>query len=375
MPRGTINKKIKAIDLFNCADLSSFIASIVQVMPYRGVSMSRFYLCELEGIRFLTKMCFYHKTSIEIYGDVPGNVIPHIDAELNILRILNSKIVSKNISPCIIELVYSTTCEGISKVAPKDTVCDKLFIEDRIATPDEDIAQHLCRYKDLIKNGLAHDKCAFLVLDMCDMSLEDYLYKGTTAAINAAIFKSLLFQIVYTVFAITRLYPKFRHYDLHTENIMLKFDPEYKFKANDPRFLVFTVDGAKYTVPYFGIIPKIIDFGFSSLPEEGIVSNATEDKHRMYGRAQNDLLFLFHWIHHRLRYADSSKQSIINNILKALEPNGTYIQYHTEYIRKVADSIPTYEQMVKNHIWDEYRRHEVPKKQVYNEFAQVTRAA
>ncbi len=211
MPRGTIKKKINAIDLFNCSDLTGFIASIVQVMPYRGVSMSRFYLCELEGIRFLTKMCFYHKTSIEIYGSVPSTVTSHADAELNILRILNSKIVNKNISPCIIELVYFTTCEGISRVAPKDTVCDNLYLEDHVASPDEDIAQQLCRYKDLIKNGLAHDKCAFLVLDMCDMSLEDYLYKGLAATINAAIFKSLLIQIAYTVYAMTKIYPKFRH--------------------------------------------------------------------------------------------------------------------------------------------------------------------
>ncbi len=369
MSQRIIKKKITANNLFDCSDLSNFISSIVQVLPYKGISMSRFYLCDVGGVRFLTKMCFYRKTAIEIYGAPPDTVIPHIDAEMNILRIFNEKIVARNISPCIIELVYSRICTGLEGLITKKTDCTESNEHD--SSPEYDVITQLCRYNDLIKNDLAHDKYAFLVLDMCDMSLDEYLHKGTNSPINIVVFKSLLFQIVYTMYAITTIYPGFRHFDLHTENIMLKFDTSYRFKSNDPKFMVFNIAGTKYTVPYFGIVAKIIDFGFSSLPEEGIVSNATEDKERMYFRAQNDLLLLFHWIHFRLRHVAGDKPNYVDKLLQSLEPNRSYVQYHTEHIRKIEGEIPTYEQMIKNDVWHEYTEYSVPKKQIYSEFASI----
>ena len=41
-------------------------------------------------------------------------------------------------------------------------------------------------------------------------------------------------------------------------------------------------------------LPKIIDFGFASIPEKGIISNITEDKSMSFYRSKNDLIFLFH---------------------------------------------------------------------------------
>jgi hypothetical protein len=152
---------------------------------------------------------------------------------------------------------------------------------------------------------------------------------------------------------------------------MLKFDQGYKFKASDQKFLVFIIDGVKYYVPYFGIIPKIIDFGFSSLPEENIVSNAVEDRAQMYFRSQNDLLLLFHWIYHILKQSGGDKLGRIDKILQHLEPNRTYVQYYTEYIRKVESQIPSYEDMVKNRVWTEYKNSKVKDRQIYAEYTPV----
>jgi serine/threonine protein kinase len=333
--------------------------------------MSRFYICEFEGIRFLTKLCFYRKTPPEIYGKVSKNVVAHIDAEINILKIFRDRLLRKNITPCILELVYEKVCENLDKIVPKEKICERLMLDYRDTIPEDDVEQLLCKYDDLVKNGLAHNKCAFLVLEKCDMSLDDYLRKSINTPVSMAVFKSLLFQIIYTMYAIKQIYPGFRHYDLHTDNIMLKFDSNYKFKATNPKFLVFHIDGEQYSVPYFGIFAKIIDFGFSSLPEENIVSNATDDRIQMYFRSDNDLLFLFHFIHYTLSHTGGDKLGRVDKLLSSLEPNRSYVQHYTEHIRRIAHKIPTYEQMVKNKVFDEYTKYKPIKSQIYNEFTPV----
>lgn len=371
MPFTTVKQKLTASNLFNCSDLSMFIASIVQTLHFKGVSLSLFYICEFEGVRFLTKVSFYRKTYPELYGKTSKNVIPHVDAEINILRIFKEKIIDKNLTPCILELVYSKICKGLNKLTPGKKACERLMIDYRDTSPGDDIEQLICRYIDFVKNGLAHDKCAFLVLEKCDISFDEFLIKSINTSVSLAIFKSLLFQIIYTIYVINRLYPRFHHYDLHTENIMLKFDPNHKFKATNPKFLVFIINGEKYSVPYFGIIPKIIDFGYSVLPEEGIISNIVEDRIAMYTRSDNDLVFLFHWIHEMLSRVGGDKLGHIDKILEKLEPNRTFMQYHPEYIRKIAKNIPTYREMVENPIWYEYKKFKATGSQIYNEFTPI----
>jgi serine/threonine protein kinase len=368
---GVVTQKITAGNLFDCSNLADFIASIVQVLPFKGISMSRFYDCDIDGVRFLTKLCFYRKSAPELYGKKSKNTLPHTDAEINILRVFKKRFTDRNITPCILELVYYKVCNSLSKITPRNKVCEQLVLEYKDYGPAEDVAQTICKHADLVHNGLAHDKCAFLVLDKCDITLDTYLQRSVNTPISTAVFKSLLFQIIYTLYAINKVYPKFRHYDLHTENIMLKFDPTYKFKATNQKFLVFTIDGEKYYMPYFGIIPKIIDFGFSSLPEEGIVSNAVEDRAQMYFRSQNDLLLLFHWIYHILKQSGGDKLGRIDKLLQHLEPNRTYVQYYTEYIRKVETEIPTYEDMIKNRVWSEYKNSKVRPNQIYAEYTPV----
>lgn len=366
MSNEVIIRKIKSGDIFSCGDLSNFINTIVQILPFKGASMSRFYICEYDGVRFLAKLCFYRKTPIELYGVASKHVIPHTDAEINILKIFRDKITNKGLTPCILELIYSKICTGVSKVVPGD--CEYATTND---SPKGDIGSVMCKYADLVNNGLAHDKYAFLVLDKCDITFDDYLRRSINTPVSIAVFKSLLFQIIYTVYAINKIYPKFRHYDLHTDNIMLKFDTSYKFKANNPKFLIFTIGGVKYAIPYFGIIPKIIDFGFSTLPEEAVISNATEDQVQMYFRSQNDLLFLFHHINYTLTHSGGDKLGRVSKMLRQLEPNQTYIQYYTEHIRRVADKIPSYESMIKNKLWGEYKNVTVLKNQIYTEFTPI----
>jgi serine/threonine protein kinase len=223
-----------------------------------------------------------------------------------------------------------------------------------------DIDALLCKYHDMVKAGLAHNKCAFLVLDRCDMTLDEYLRRGFSTPASATVFKSIMFMVVHAVYVIHKVYPRARHYDLHTDNLMLKVDYNFEFSAANAQYFEIHAEGKIFYVPYFGVMPKIIDFGFSILPEEGIVSKAVEDKLQMYFRSQNDLLVLFYWIYQLFAHRDIAGYEYIDSLLSSLEPNRTFVSYNPGMISRIENKIPTYVDMITNKVWDEYTAHAKP---------------
>lgn len=355
--------------LFNCNDISLFVKSIVQVLPFSGASMSKFYMCEYDDIKFLTKICFYNKSQREIYGKKENNIMHNIDSEIKILKCFKKKFIDTNLTHCIIETIYTKICKNIHKITPDAPTCDNLTTTFSQSKSDH-VALSLCEYKDLVVAGLAHNKIAFVVMDICDMSFDMFIKKIVDIQVSNVIFKSILFQIIYTIYVITNTYRNFHHYDLHTENILLKLDKEYVFDLHNPTYLQFNIKNKIYNVPYFGIIPKIIDFGFSILPEEGIISDASQNKTQMFYRSENDLLLLFYWIDKIIYNLYPINDHPILLLLEKLEPTRVYIHYYTEYIRKVEDKIQSYEDMILNDVWQEYTI-PIEKKHIYKKFDPV----
>ena len=354
MSHSVVRKKIDAGKIFNCKRFEPFINSIVEVLSFRGVSMSHFYICEIEGVRFLTKLSFYRKSAPELYRGTSKKTIPQIDAEIQILHLLRENIINKGISPCILELVHEKRCTGVTSFVNKKKCKDVSFGGEN--TVYESVQQILCLYNDMVYRGLAYDKCAFIVLERCDVTLDEYLRRMYNTPTSVAIIKSILFQIIYTLYAVTAVYPKFRHYDLHTENVMLKIDFRYKFNINRPKYMRFVIGETVYHVPYFGIVAKIIDFGYSQIPEEGVISNATDDLVNMFYRSKNDLLLLFYWINNVVQNNPSPSNDEILKMLAQLEPMRTYILYQTERIRHIESQIPSYKDMVFNPIFADYKK-------------------
>lgn len=348
----SIREKIDAGKIFNCKNFNGFIDSIIEILKYKGVSMSSFYICEVAGVRFLTKLSFYRKSPPELYNRASKKSLSHVDTEIMILKILLKNIILKGVSPCIIELVYEKRCSNIT-YSVKRKKCD-VVAQRQHNTPYENVTQLLCSYSDLVTRGLALDKCAFIVLEKCDITLDEYLRKTVNTPMSITLFRSLLFQIIYTIYAINKIYPGFRHYDLHTENVMLKIDYDHKFHTKNPKYMQFEFEGKTRHVPYFGIIVKIIDFGFSQIPEEGIISVATDDLVNMFYRSKNDLLFLFYWINRIVENTQLDQSGSISEMLRSLEPNESYVSYQTEYIRRIESKIPSYLDMVTNKIFDDY---------------------
>jgi hypothetical protein len=371
MAHAAISKKVEASNIFNCSDLQPFIDSVQTIMRYSGQSGSRFFMCEYEGYKFLTKFCIYKKHYIELSGIKQSGTVQPTDAEIRILKIFKEKFIETNITPCIIELIYDKVCEKMIKLYPSYSRCEELIISD-VQTPRDEIEQTVCNYVDLINNDLAFDKCAFLVLEKCDITFAEYINKSINTPVSLAVFKSLLFQIIYTIYAISIVYPEFRHGDFHADNIVLMFDPMYKFKFTNPKCLIYHIDDNVYSVPYFGIIPKIIDFERSTLPEEGINNVFMEDKWAKYYTIKNDLLVLYGSIYEIVVHAGTDKFGRVDKILSSLDPDRMHTHTHPEYIRTHEREIPTYKQMATNKIFDEYKQFKAPISQIYKEFTPVS---
>lgn len=366
-----ISKKVEASNIFNCNDLQPFIDSVQTILRYPGQSGSRFFMCEHEGYKFLTKFCIYKKYYSDLAEVNQTGTVQPTDAEIRILRIFKEKFIETNITPCIIELIYNKICEKMSKITPNYSRCEYLIIHDW-QTPKDEIEHMICDYTNLVNNGLAFDKCAFLVLEKCDITLGDYINKSINTPVSLAVFKSLMFQIIYTIYAISTVYPKFRHGDFHADNIVLMFDPMYKFKFTNPKCLIYHIDDNVYSVPYFGIIPKIIDFERATLPEEGINNAFLSDKWAKYYAIDNDLLILYHFIYNVVSHAGTDKLGRVDKILSSLDPDRMYTHLNPEYIRKHEREVPTYKQMATNKIFDEYKQFKAPISQIYKEFTPVS---
>lgn len=359
--------KLRAIkdigELFSCKNITNFINSIRYVLPYRGYSESKFFICEYRGVEFLIKLSFYKKTDPEIYHQTKDSVNP-VDAEIDVLDALKTEIINKNITPCILELLCYKKCNSIREVAQSQEKCD-----DYVTNPPKNANIHdiinmfFCKQMELYNNGLSHEKFSFIVLEECDVTLHDYLVHFVDTPVDMEVLISLIFQIIYTIYAISRVFPRFRHRDLHSNNVMLKLDNSYKFSLENPKYIVMYVDGERYTIPYFGIICKIIDFGFASIPEKGIISEIVNDKYMMHLRTDNDLLYFFSDV-----YAVSPNQPMINSILEQLEPNKSYIHFNTDFIARHADKFPTVKQMVGAKLFDKYRGKDPKPSEIWHEY-------
>jgi hypothetical protein len=212
----------------------------------------------------------------------------------------------------------------------------------------------LCTYYDMVRSGLAVDKITFIILERCDVTLTEFLKHYIDHKLNFAVLKSIIFQLIYTMYALTQVFHDFHHWDLHTDNVMVRFDFDFKFDPENMQYLVFEdkITKTTWTIPYFGVITKIIDFSYSSIASEGIVSTAVNDPGFMYYRSNNDLLFTLYNMYM------AAKEYNIDDLLELvnqLDPHGLSRHYNTEYIRVHHDQAMGYYDMLLIKLFREYK--------------------
>ena len=85
------------------------------------------------------------------------------------------------------------------------------------------------------------------------------LYSWRKNKITLEQYRNVIFQIIFTLFQILSKYPKFRHYDLHLENILID-DMCLSHKGK----IQYIIDGKSYYIDPLGINPVIADFGIAN---------------------------------------------------------------------------------------------------------------
>ncbi len=363
MAHSLIHRKITSGQLFDCNNLQPFIDSIVAILPYQGISGSHFFTCEKDNVQFLTKLSFFRKNSPELYGGIRSDLQHTVDTEITVLKLLREEFILTGMTPGILEIIYDKVCSDWSKIIPSDLTCARLMPPTNTTNPEDHINTILCENRDLVAAGIAHEKFAFIVMERCDITFDSFMGRMTFTSMQVAVFKSLLFQIVQTNCAIRSKYPGYRHYDLHTNNIMIKFDTNYKFRANVPKYLVYHCGDKTYNVPYFGLHTKIIDFGFATIPEKEIKPYSTADRNLMHIRTDNDILHMMVHIYNRL-----SSSPAIDKILASMDPTRSYMKYYQPMIKGIAAEINTPEQMLAAPTFNEYLKTTIAPTDIYSEY-------
>ncbi len=337
---------MSTLNLSNLDDIKSKICKIVYYKPH----YTSIFVKVRSDKKKILKLSFFTKTEYEACNRIDKiDDNPHL-VESKILELFNKKILDTNLSPCIVKLNEHTHA-SVSKLMRQN--CDEFF-----TLQAENISQLVekifCIRHNLVKHDIAHDHFGYIDMELCDITLSDYLVKYSTDIIGGEIVKSIIFHIIFTFYIITDLYPSFKHNDLHSENVMLKIDSTYQFNPKKATYMSYKYNDYEFYVPYFGVIPKIIDFGFSSIKELKI-NNSMEWGHtKMYYSPKLDILRLFYDIYHQ------TDNKSIEYLVETLDTTEFYRSFNIEIVNKANYSMYSYKDLVDHPIWDIYT--EKPKK-------------
>lgn len=179
---------------------------------------------------------------------------------------------------------------------------------------------------------------------------------------NSNVIYSAIKQVLIAI-TIAQKKKNFTHYDLHSDNIMMK-------KCNDDDVFLYIIDdNNQYCIPTFGYYPIIIDFGFSYIKDlengpawpsmghtdVGFLSNR-------YDSITDSKLFLVTVASELKEYRNGKKsvkfQNIVKNIFKNLKiewDSGWDKGYKKSASDYVTDMIHGYG--IKSHIFNEYNHY------------------
>lgn len=231
----------------------------------QDLDSSSFFIIEVAKNKFFVKILWGVSPIIELaskqYRKLP--IKESYENEFLISQCLNDVITSNKICPHIAQMITTNECtvdDPMLKLLKKTMKVDKSFLD-------------FINYE--IHDGILLRKFKICVFELLDFELYSFINDSQSVmdiGLGREILKSILFQIAYTLHILQTLFPRFSHHDLHAGNIMLKVEPN--FDSARMQFIQYRdAEGVLYYVPYFGIIAKIIDFGFSSLPEMGFISS------------------------------------------------------------------------------------------------------
>lgn len=132
--------------------------------------------------------------------------------------------------------------------------------------------------------------------------------------------KSVLLQVIHTLYMINKSIPGFRHHDLHGGNVIINQVPEKNFTVN--------VLGKTYTISNGGVEAVIIDFGLAHMP--GMINySINRGQHEDVGISRSshnlyDLHFFLSAVFAKVERKKTATDVAVYNFIKELIPNDDY---------------------------------------------------
>ena len=191
------------------------------------------------------------------YGYMKNKERPE-NAELYVLRLLCYFIVNFHAPHFVLPFTaYDTSITHFINI-PKRVV----NLED----PKNDMyKKFITRYN----NNEFEDYVSVLLIEWCDGGdLLDYIRKNYNN-MRLKDWTIIFFQLLYSLAAVQKLYPTFRHNDLKANNILLDLtdikhnDPEWRYK--------YEIDNYSFLIPNINLQIRIWDFDFACI--DGIIDN------------------------------------------------------------------------------------------------------
>lgn len=142
--------------------------------------------------------------------------------------------------------------------------------------------------------------------------------------------KSVLLQVIHTLYLISKKIPGFRHHDLHGGNVIINQVPEKNF----------TVDilGKSYTISNGGVEAIIIDFGLAHMP--GMTNySINKGQHADVGISASshhlyDLHFFLSAVYAKVEARKTATDVAVLNFIKELIPNQDYFLEQSRFTKE-----------------------------------------
>lgn len=174
------------------------------------------------------------------------------------------------------------------------------------------LSQQVLQWKNLVKTGKLSKSLCYTITEVPSLTLHKYLQKSTFENTE---WKSILFQICFTMVMLQKEIPGFIHHNLTPKCIHLQKVP----KGGQ---FVYVVGKTKYYVPNIGYVVKILPSSYSYAQKlyENVIVHDESFQASMGVHPQNTSFYDLHLLCNTL-YHTKNTSSFMKNILKSLIPS------------------------------------------------------
>ena len=352
---------------FSCEDIYAFLDLAKNEIFVDSFGLNRFFRCEYHKIPFMLKIAFQRISPVTRGESGKNTRISHVEAEIKILTLIREKIIKKNYSPAFVEILHVIRCPGLSKITITPEECKRVN-KGLLDVMYDSITNTFCEMSQAARLKLCEDTYTYIAMEHCNHTLYKLLqYAGeSNEKWLVDVIKSAFFVILHGLYVIKALYPSFLHDDLHLGNIMFVYDSEFNHSIRKTgQYCRYYVDGVSYDIPFYGLYPKIIDFGFSRIDEIAAISEQQGDKWYSFISDKNDVTTLLARAY-RLNSGFKTRNSVkIMEFLGSLDPQETYLYVSAQIVKTLKPLIA--KDILLSRAFSKYRTL-TPKKTYYKSY-------